>query len=362
MHRDETERRREEPPPSHLRARLADIAKLAGVSASTVSRATRDPQLVSQELRDRVERAVRDLSYVPSRAASALASGRSRTIGVVVPSITDGVFGEYLAAMEAVLKPAGFRLHVLNSNREPTEEEAAIVTLLGERPEAMIVAGVDQTERARLLLKASGVPVVQTMELAERPLDINIGVSQQRAGYTATKYLLNLGHRRIGYIGSDRDPAAHRLRAGYCAAMKEAGIDRSHLIATAPLESSVALGGELISHLLAKAAVLDAVFCSNDDLALGSLFGCIRRGIAVPGELSLMGFNDLAFCASTYPSLTSVATPRSEMGRQAAEIAIEIIGGLGRRPTQRRVDLGFSLSERQSVRRRVASAIGESGG
>jgi LacI family gluconate utilization system Gnt-I transcriptional repressor len=338
------------------RTTLSDVAARAGVSAVTVSRVLRKPEIVSEVLRERVENAVRDLGYIPNHLASALASSRTNTIGVVIPSLTNGVFADYLKALHDAFLPAGFQLLVLNSRYGPDVEERAIATLLGQHPEAMIVAGIDQTRRARLLLEQSGVPVVQTMEITDDPVDINIGVSHRGAGYAATRYLLDLGHRRIGQISARLDARSQRRIDGYREAMEEAAIDTSRLVASTPSPSTVALGADLLCDLLAQAPDIDAVFCCNDDLALGALFECQRRGIAVPDDLSIVGFNDLEFCASAFPAITTVATPRYEMGRRAAEIVLEIIRGSGDRPHDRRIDLGFSIVERASTRRRPAAA------
>ncbi len=335
------------------RATLADVAGRAGVSAVTVSRALRRPDLVSDTLRLRVESAVGELAYIPNQMASALASAQTDTIGVVVPSLTNGVFGDYLRGIHDVFTPRGFQVLVLNARYSPIEEEKAIATLLGRHPEAMIVAGIDQTDHARRLLEQSGVPVVQTMELTVDPIDINIGMSHTDAGYDAAKYLLDLGHRRIGVVEARLDARAQRRLDGYRRAMEEAGIDTADLIASSARHSTVKIGGELLQHLLATAPGVDAVFCCNDDLALGVLFACQRHNIRVPQDMSILGFNDLDFAASAYPALSSVATPRLEMGRQAAETILQIIRAPKQRPSETRIDLGFSINERESTGRRT---------
>lgn len=334
------------------RVKLVDVALKAGVSSVTVSRTLRRPDMVSLELRQRVERAVNELAYIPSRAASALASSRTHTIGVVISSLTNGVFADYLRALHDVFLPAGFQVLVLNSRYSPAEEERAIATLLGQHPEAMILAATDQTAHARRLLERAGVPVVQTMELSDDPIDINIGLSQCEAGYAATRYLARLGHRRIGAIAARLDSRTRSRIEGYRRAMAEAGLDTEGLVALTHRRSSVAIGAESLREVLKTAPDLEAVFCGNDDLALGVLFECGRLGIPVPGQMSIVGFNDLEYAASAFPSLTSVATPRYEMGRKSAEIVLEIIRGSGKRPVSRRIDLSFSISERQSTSRR----------
>ena len=331
------------------RLTLNDVAARAGVSAVTASRVLRRPEMVSSDLRRRVESAVDELGYIPNQLASGLASAHTGTIGVVIPSLTNSVFSDYLRALHDVLLPAGFQALVLNSRYMPGEEDKAISTLLGQHPEAMVVAGIDQTDRARRLLQAAGIPVIQTMELTDDPIDINIGFSQHAAGYAATRFLLDQGHTRIGHIRARLDPRSRRRAEGYRQAMEEASIDCSALVGATPRASTVAIGAELFAEIRARVPSLDAVFTCNDDLALGAMFECHRRGIRVPEDISIVGFNDLEFCASAYPSLTSVATPRYEMGLRAAEIVLEIIRGSGKRPERRQMDLGFKIRERQST-------------
>jgi LacI family gluconate utilization system Gnt-I transcriptional repressor len=332
------------------RSKLSDVAERAGVSAVTVSRALRRPEMVSPQLRERIENAVKDLSYIPNRAASILASSRSNVIGVVVSSLTNGVFVDYLRALHDMFQPNGFQVMVLNSRYSPLEEEKAIVALLGQHPEALILTDVDQTPYARELLEHAGIPIIQTMSLTDTPIDINIGISQYEAGVLATRHLLELGHRRIGTIAARLDSRARARLAGYIDAMKTAGFYDEALVELSPIPSSVRQGGELFGALWARCLDIEALYCGNDDLALGVLFECARRGIAVPDDLSVVGFNDLEFAASAYPALTTIAVPRHEMGRLSAEIILEIIRGSGKRPATPRIDLGFKLSLRASTK------------
>jgi LacI family gluconate utilization system Gnt-I transcriptional repressor len=327
---------------------LADVAKLAGVSAVTVSRALRHPGMVSSALRDRVDAAVAELAYVPDVAASRLASARTHAIGVIVSSLTNGVFADYLRALHDTLLPAGFQVVVFSSRYSAEEEEKVIATLIGQHPEAIIIAGIDQTPHARRLLERSGVPVVQTFELTDDPIDINVGLSQREAGYAATRFLIDQGHRRIGYTAARLDARAHARMAGYHRAMEEAGLPTDGLVATTPNPSSVSVGGKLLGTILDRHADVEALFCCDDNLALGSLFECQRRAIPVPDRISIIGFNDLEFADCAHPPISSVATPRYEMGRLAAEIVMKIIE-TGERPADRRIDVGFTIRERGST-------------
>ncbi|WP_127903582.1 LacI family DNA-binding transcriptional regulator [Solirhodobacter olei] len=331
------------------RTTLGDVAQRAGVSAVTVSRVLREPHLVSETLRERVATAASDLGYVPNRLASALASAQTNTIGVVVPSLTNGVFNDFLSALHNVFLPAGFQLLVLNSRYTDANEEKAIATLLGHHPEAMIVTGVDQTPGARRMLQHAGVPVVQVMELTDRPIDINIGLSQVEAGHAALRFLMERGCCRIAHLMAPLDARAVRRREAFEQEMVSRGMEPLVIASTRP--TSVPLGAELLAALIERHPDVDAVWCSSDNLALGALFECDRRGIRVPEDISFMGFNDLEFCSIAHPAITSVATPRYEMGERTAEIVLEIIRGSGKRPEERRIDMGFEIRERDSTRK-----------
>jgi LacI family gluconate utilization system Gnt-I transcriptional repressor len=212
-----------------------------------------------------------------------------------------------------------------------------------------VLAGVDQTERARRLLIQAGIPVVQTMDIAEHPIDINIGLSHFEAGHAAARFLFELGHRRVAHLASPLDSRARARVRGYLKAVR--AFDATPVLATDEKPSSVALGGVLLVEILRAEPATTAIFCGNDNLALGALFECQRRGVRVPDDMSIIGFNDLEFARSAFPSLSTVATPRYEMARRAAEIILEITRGSGARPRKRRIDLGFEVIERGSTRR-----------
>jgi LacI family gluconate utilization system Gnt-I transcriptional repressor len=256
-----------------------------------------------------------------------------------------------LSAIQDVLSPAGIETLVLNVRYSDVEEEKAIQTLFGYHPEAFIVAGVDQTERSRQLLGQTGVPVVQTMDVTNSPIDLNIGLDHEMAGAAAVRYLYERGHRRIAHLTARGDPRARRRHAGYQRQMDAYGLSTSGLVGASHRSSDVEMGGDLFSQVLAEVPTVDAVFTCNDDLALGALFECQRRGISIPEQVAILGFNDLSFCRASVPTLTSVSTERRAMGTWAAQAVVEIVRGSGQRPVQRTVNLGFSISERGSTER-----------
>ena len=318
------------------------------MSPITVSRALRKPGAVSPELRQRIDAAVHKLAYVPNLAASRLASSRSHSVGVIVPTLYNVIFAEYLSALHDVFLDSGFHVVVVNSRYSADEEEQAIRTLLGQHVEAIIIVGVDHTAMARRHLLQSKVPVIETFELTDDPIDINIGLSQSRAGYDATKFLIDLGHRRIGFVVGNLDVRAAARLSGYQQAMNEAGLSYEGLLAQKPQHSCIALGSSIMGDLVEHGNIPEALFCIDDNLALGALMKCRQLGLRIGEEISILGFHDLEFAAFASPSLSTVATYRHELGKLAAETVIKLISGNASRMSKQ-IDLGYEIIARQST-------------
>ena len=326
--------------------RLAEVAELAGVSPITASRFFRNPEALSSAKRARVESAARELGYVPNLAARALASQRTEVIGVLIPSLTNNVFSDVLRGIYDAAEGGRYSIQLSNTRYSILQEEKLLRLFLAQKPAGLIVTGIDQTTESRVMLKAADCPIVQIMELGPSPVDMMIGFSHYEAARAAVTHLFDQGCRKIGFVGARMDPRVQRRLDGYVAAMKDAGLYDQRLIVTTATPTSVTLGGALFADLLARERDIEAVFCANDDLALGVLFECRRREITVPAQIAIIGFNDLEFMASSVPTLTSVRTNRYEMGRAAASMLIEAIEG--RRPEAPVLDLGFTVIERQS--------------
>lgn len=331
------------------RITLRDVAREANVSAITVSRTLRQPDTVSVEVRERVKDAVERLGYVPDPAARALASARTDIIGVVIPSVTNNVFADVLRGAYSAAETSPFRLQLGNTRYSPIEEERLLRVFLSQKPAGLLVTGLDQSATSRDLLEKAGCPVVQIMEYGDKPVDMLIGLSHREAARVATAHLIENGYRRIAFLGARMDPRTQRRLEGFLDALRSADLLDERLIVTTPKASTVGLGGELLSALLAQAPDADAVFCNNDDLALGALFECQRRRIPVPHRFGICGFNDIEASAFAYPSLTSVRTFREEMGRQAVEMLLARIGGVS--VPEPRIDIGFELVRRESTLR-----------
>ena len=335
------------------RPTISDVAKLAGVGAITVSRALREPTRVSHDLRRQIAAAIDSLGYVPDPNARALASSRADVVGVLVPSLTNNVFADVVRGIYDGLSDTSFQIQIGNTHYSGIEEERLLQVFLGQRPAALIVSGIDQTPAARRLLESADCPVVQIMETGRDPVDMLVGFSHFDGGFAITRHLIEAGYRRIGFVGARMDPRSQRRLAGYRAAVQAAGFADPRLVITTPVPSSVSLGRELFRDALAKVPSLDAVFCNNDDLALGVLFECHRAAVKVPETIGIAGFNDLDMMQVAFPSITSVKTHRYEIGRRAvAMVRARMTGEVVGEPV---VDLGFELRIRESTARNGVS-------
>jgi len=331
--------------------RLTEVAKLAGVSPITASRFFRNPEALSSGKRARVESAANELGYVPNLAARALASQRTEVIGVLIPSLTNNVFSDVLRGIYDALDGSRYSIQLANTRYSIFQEEKLLRLFLAQKPTGLIVTGINQTAESRSIMESVACPIVQIMEIGPSPIDMMIGFSHYEAAKAGISHLLEQGYQRIGFLGARMDPRVQRRLEGYQAAMSDAALFDPRRVVTTATPSSVTLGGTLLGDLLAKAPDVEAVFCGNDDIALGALFECQRRHMSVPEQMAIVGFNDLEFMSSAVPTLTSVRTNRYEMGRDAAVMLIEAVEG--RRPEQPVVNLGFSVMKRQSSARRT---------
>lgn len=331
---------------------LVDVALAAAVSPITVSRVINQPEKVSEAVRLKVQKAIDELGYIPNQHASSLASSRSGVIGVAIPSLSNVVFTDVLRGIYKVMGAAGYKVLLVDTHYSPLEEEKMVRTLMSQSPEGLILTGGDQTPACDQLLRKSRIPLVQIMELVANPIDMNIGFSHFEAGADVVVHLLAQGYRRIGFIGARLDARVQQRIRGYTHALEQADLFETDLIATSPEPSSIALGGVLFKRLMsANQGRIDALFCANDDLALGALFEAQRMNIAIPQQLAICGFNDIEAATYVNPSLTSVAVGRYEMGVKAAEL---IIQALNKQPVDnKQIDLGYVIKQRDSTKRHL---------
>ncbi len=314
------------------RVSIKDIARVADVSHSTVSRALSDSPLVSPETKERIQRLAREMGYSPDAQARSLVMGRTHTLGVVVTAITDPFIAEIVQAVERTAHDHDFSVILASSSAEPERELAAVEMLQSKRVDGVIVTSSRVGALYQEHLDRLGVPVVLINSHSQQSgaYTFSVSVDNRHGGCLATEHLVQAGHRRIAYVTG---PANHsddleRL-AGYRQALLDAGIALDPALVIAG--TGQCGGGERALPLLrALEQPPTAVFCYNDMTAIGLLRAARRACLSLPGELAVVGFDDIPFASYLHPSLTTVAQPKSEMGRWAVEMVLGLLSGAER--------------------------------
>ena len=324
---------------------LTDVARVAGVSPITVSRALNSPEQLTAETLARVQEAVARTGYVPNRIAGGLASSRSRLVAALVPTIASQVFLETVQALTAALDEGGYQLMLGQSGYGETREDQLLDAIIARRPDGVILTGVLHSPEGRKRLAAARIPVVETWDLTPTPIDMLVGFSHEKVGAAVAEYLLYRGARRPGIVSADDYRAGLRRRAFEEAAARQ-GV---HDIPTelVPTPSTLGAGRRALAKLLDHHPHTDAVFCSSDSLALGVLTEARARGLRVPEDLRVIGFGDNNFAADVLPALSTVRIDGTAIGRQAARFVIDSLEGVP--IPQRIVDIGFKLVGRASA-------------
>jgi LacI family gluconate utilization system Gnt-I transcriptional repressor len=329
------------------RVTLDDVALTAGVSRITASRALRGERSVGAELVARVSVAAKALGYVPDPAARALASARGHTVVVLIPLLSNNLFVDLLEAVHRALHSAGYQILIGVTHYQPEEEEALVASYLAHRPAGFLVTGFDRTAGCKDLLTQSGVPCVHLMETSSDPTLYCVGFSQTDAGRAMTDHLLSTGRRHIAFAAAQLDPRVMQRLEGYRQSVKEAGCQAPALEWLSAEPSSLTLGVQLLERHLKVHPEVDAIFFCNDDLAQGGLLAALRLGIPVPQRLAIAGFNDLAGSDQMCPPLTTIRTPRVEIGERAADMLLQLMQGKSVEQTS--VNVGWELVLRQSA-------------
>lgn len=326
-------------------SRMEDVARLAGVSLITVSRVINTPDKVAPATRSAVEAAIRKTGYMPNLTAGSLASNRSRIIAAIVPTIDNSIFAETIRGLSDTLASDGYQLLLGQTGYSPTAEDALVAAFLGRRADGLVLTGAVHSRLTIKRLKAAGIPVVETWDLPAAPLDMVAGFDNVEAGRAMAHHLLALGYRRFGLAGGD-DDRTHARRDGFEAALK--GTSGASLVTSLfTLGRSYSGGREALTQLLDLDAGLDAVFFSNDALAVGALMECHRRGLRVPEDIAIAGFADLDIAAEVEPALTTVKVRSRHIGEAAARMLLSRLRG--EKVSEPVLDVGFSVVQRAST-------------
>jgi LacI family gluconate utilization system Gnt-I transcriptional repressor len=329
------------------RITLADVARAAEVSPITVSRALRGERAVDPTLVARVQTAAHKLGYVPNPAARALASGQSTHVAVLIPMLSNALFVDLLEAIQGTLRVHGYQTLIGVTHYDFSEEETLLREQLLHRPAGLLVTGLERNPATQQLIAHSGVPCVHLMEASGQDGIFSVGFSQAAAGAELTRHLLSRGRRRIAFAGAQLDPRTLQRLHGWRRALGEAGAYDATLEWLNPAPSSMALGAQMFEQIMGQQPAIDAIFFCNDDLAQGALLAALRLGVPVPERIAVAGFNDLTGSDQMLPPLTTVRTPRAEIGSAAAAMLLSLMGG--DTVATACIDLGYTLVVRGST-------------
>jgi LacI family transcriptional regulator, gluconate utilization system Gnt-I transcriptional repressor len=310
-------------------ATMSDVARLAGVSTMTVSRALRGGASIAADTRERIMKAVDELGYVLDRSAGSLSSKRTGFVVALLPSLNNSNFADTARGLTDTLQPSGLQLLLGYTDYSIEKEEELIESMLRRRPEAIVVTGGKHTARGRKLLENSGIPVIETWDLPPEPVGHVVGFSNAEAAEALVRYLYDKGFRKIGFIGgtSNRDTRGADRRLGYERAMAALGLKDTRIISFGTPPISMKQGGEALVRLVEQWPDVEAAICVSDLSAFGALTECQRRKWPVPQRIAIAGFGDFEISSCSHPSITTVGVNCYDIGRQSGALLLRAIAG-----------------------------------
>ena len=329
---------------------LKDVSKAAGLSLITVSRALRQPETVHADTRERINKTIAELGYVPNLAARSLTSKRSDMIGVVVPILASSLFADFAQGVTKTLDAHGIRMLLAVSNWSPEAEEDAVRTFIARQADAIILTGFSHTDATRKMLERYDGPIVESWNMSDNVVDSAVGFDNYSAAADMTRYLIGEGYRNIVMVGGaskNNDQASDRTRA-FVDTMRAAGRTVGpETIVEFENPATIESGGPLISALLARKNPPDAVFFLAELPAQGAMLWCLSNGVRVPEDVAIAGFGDLSHSALLPTPMTTVQIRGRAIGERAAEIVHRRLQG--QEPDKAVEDIGYSLIIRKST-------------
>jgi len=315
---------------------LKDVAKAAGVSIATVSRVLNNAGTVKPETKARIEKAIKSLNFKPNRVAQRLRhrNAQRQMIGLLIPDIRNPFYVEVVRGVEAVAYSKNYAVLMSNFAQDEAKEKMLLEIMRSESIDGLIVSPASKDDKEVISLVKSGLPIV----CVDRGLD-NVDadivlVDNQKGAYDAVKFLTQLGHKRIAYIGGlPQIPSSMERRDGYLQALRDAGIEPAQELIKFG-DSKHESGKSLAGLLLDLNNPPTALFTGNNLITLGALEMIHNRGIKIPEEVAIIGFDDMYWSVSLNPPLTAVSQPAFEIGRRAAELLFDRINEPGRQPVK----------------------------
>lgn len=305
---------------------LNDVAKAAGVSTATVSRCLNSPDQVIESTRAKVLEAVRQLGYSPNFGARAMAAKRTNTIGAIIPTMENAIFARGLQAFQEGLRLRGYTLLVASSSYRADIEEEQIRSLVARGADGLLLIGHDRDPSIYRFLETQGVPALVAWTLDDAALLPSIGFDNRQSMRALAERVIAMGHRHIGVISAamaSNDRARLRVE-GIRAAAAAAGLPETAL-RIVETSYGIETGAQAFDQLMAMRPRPSAVICGNDVLAVGAMTQARALGLAIPGDVSITGFDDIELARIVVPALTTVHVPHRDMGGKAADMLVEMV-------------------------------------
>src|SRR5262245_2681482 len=332
---------------------IMDVAQEAGVSYATVSRVVNNKGYIKPETRERVMRAVTRLGYVVNQQARSLASGRSQVVGLLVPGLDTAYIGEIIRGIDEELAGASYDLMLYTAHRRRTRESAYVATLTQGMVDGLLLVLPRDPGAYLETLRERGFPYVLIDHQGVDEIGPAVGATNRQGGYDATRYLITLEHQRIGFITGRLENGCSRDRlAGYHTALAEHGLNADPQLVSEG-DFTQPAGFRAARELLELPEPPTAIFASNDVMAFGVMEAARVRGLRIPEDISIIGFDDIPQASHVHPQLTTIRQPLEQMGRLAARMLLRQI--VDRQQLAQRVDLPTELIVRESCRAPVAA-------
>lgn len=323
---------------------MVDVARIAGVSAQTVSRVLHAPETVSPERRERVLAAIQQTNYVHNAVASNLASSRSHTVAAIIPQISNSIFAGTVQGLTQELLPFGYQVIIGITGYDSAKEEDIVRSILGRRPHGIFLIGAHHSTTTRQLLESSGIPVVESWDWVTNPIDSLVGFSNRQALIDLQAHLAQAGYRNPVFCGvvTDGDNRAEERLKGFNHGLTKFFGHRSkrQVILHEPIYT-MAMGRTFLQEARQQYPDADVLVFTSDVFATGALFEAQRQGLHVPHDIAITGFGGYDFASETNPSLTTVTIPVTEIGARAAQLIIQ--GTEGKRGRRIKVDFELAL-------------------
>lgn len=303
------------------RPKLQDIANIVGVTKMTVSRYFNDPQSVAPKTREKISKVIDESGFIPNKVPAIMSKSSSRSIGLIIPSFSNLVFSDVIDAVEETAEDNGYSILLMHTGYDIKMEEARVASLVSYQVDGIILSEPEHTPLTTKRLIKSEMPVAEIMSVTDNPINIAIGINHEEVTYAVTRSLIECGRRNIAYFGVRLDRRTMDRQRGYKRALDEFSL--TSFTYNSAVHSTFSVGNELLSQALEDKQKLDAIICTNDDVAVGVLIACQHYGIKVPEDLAVIGYNGLSFCSAAIPKLCSICTPRYEIGYRAVNAIIK---------------------------------------